>query len=185
MFLATAFFMPLTALAQVMPMSEPRLSQDERLTKAVQDQQITLTDASRASIVEKCQSSQNILVNLQSKTDKLVQLRLETYTNFQKELQAIKLRMARQGVDASEIDLLIGKLQQNMDTFTLVSDAYGTTLDDAETVNCTQKPEQFKVALVLMRVQRTKLLDSANALKKTMQDASTTTFNQLKKRLTV
>ncbi len=183
--LAVAFFMPLTAIAQIVPAADSQPSREERLSRAVQDQQITLDDGAKALITEKCEPAQNILIGLQDKSDRLIQLRLATFTDFQKELQAIKLRMARQGVDASEIDLLIGKLQQNLDSFTLASNSYGATLDDAESVNCKQKPEQFKAALVLMRAKRAKLLDAAETLKITMNDATVTTFNQLKKRLTV
>jgi hypothetical protein len=161
------------------------LSPEERLTQAVQSLNITIDDNQRAIIAQKCQSAQAILLNTQDKNDKIVRSRIETYTVIQKELLALKLRMARQGVDASEIDLLIGKIQQAIDNFVLASNTYGTTLNDTLSINCIDKPEQFRAGVVLMRAQRVKLLDSATSLKRTAQVADSSTFSQLKKRLTL
>jgi len=183
--LVAVFFVPLRVLAVDASSSDGQLSREQRLTNAVNGQKLALDDVKKAILVQKCQAAQESLLKLQEKSDKLVELRADTYGTFQKELQAIKLRMARQGVDASEIDLLIGKIQQGLDTFTLVADAYGTSLDDVIAVDCTQKPEQFQAGLVVLRAKRATLLASADNLKRVMDHAKQNTFSQLKKRLTV
>jgi len=180
---AAVFLVPVNTLA-VEQSNDSQLSTDQRLTNAVNDQHLTLDDATKALLNQKCQVAQVNLQKLQEKTDTIVESRINTYTTFQKEQQAIKLRMARQGVDASEIDLLIGKLQQGIDDLTLTANNYGTTLRDVITVDCIQKPEQFQAGLVVLRSYQAQLLQSANNLKKIMNDANTSTFLQLKKRLT-
>lgn len=183
--LGAFFFIPLSVIAEGMPMPTLLPTRDERLDQAIKNQQLVLDDATRAAVVQKCQNTQSILANLQEKSDKVVRLRLETYALIQQELQAIKLRMARQGVDASELDLLVGKLQQGMDAFTLASDAHGVALDDVIVVDCMQRPEQFRAGIVMMRAKRATLFDAATNLRWIMLTAENTTFNQLKDRLRV
>lgn len=165
--------------------SDTPTTRDERLNIAISQQQLVLDDTNRQTIVSKCQNAQNSLTHLQEKTDQQIRLRIETYSNAQKELQAIKLRMGRQGVDASEIDLLIGKLQQGLDKLTLASNAYGASVDDITSIDCTQRPEAFVAGLVVARSLRAKMLLSASDLHKTIEDANENTFGQLRKRLTV
>jgi len=183
--LILAIILPVKAFAIDAPVSSGSSSRDQRLTSAVSDQHLVLDDAKRALLVQKCENAQSALMKIQEKADKTAELRTNTYGTFQKELQGIKLRMARQGVDASEIDLLIGKIQQGLDSFTLAADAYGTSLDDVISVDCTQKTEQFQAGLIVLRKQRANLLVAANNLTKIMEAAKQNTFSQLKKRLTV
>jgi hypothetical protein len=160
-------------------------NRDERLTKAVAEQQIVLDDAAKLTIQNKCKAAQDILKGIQVSSDSLVRKRLGLYSDIQNELQAIKLRMIRQGADASETDLLTGKLQQGLDKFTIQADNQGTALDDAISIDCVQKPEQFRVALLILRAQRLKLLDSATNLKSIMNNSINSIFDQLKKRLVI
>jgi hypothetical protein len=179
----TVIFLPLNTIAEDNIANST--NRDERLNKAVADQQIVLDESTKAFLQSKCQSAQLILSNIQNETEGLIRKRLDTYSDIQKELQAIKLRMIRQGADASETDLLTGKIQQSLDAFTIQADRYGTSLDDVVLVDCVQKPEQFKTALLLMRTQRSKLLDLANELKSIMNGSDNNVFKQLKKRLII
>lgn len=180
-FVAIMLIFPVSTFAQ----QSPSTTSDERLSKAVAEQQLTLSDAEKQTLSDKCQAAQKQLIAIKSKTDKVVQLRVSTYSTIQKELQAMKLRMARQGVDASEIDLLIGKIQQSLDKLTISADDYGLALKDIISLDCGQKPEQFMAGLIIVRAQQAKLLDSARQLTATLESANNGTFNQLKKRLTV
>jgi hypothetical protein len=173
-----------SAIAQDVPSSITG-TRESRLNQAVIEQKVMMSDSQRALVADKCQNAQLLLRQQQDKTDKLVRLRIETYETIQKELQAIKLRMGRQGVDASEIDLLIGKLQQGLDKFTLASNAYGASIDDINTLDCSQKPEQFLAGLLVARTKRSLLHESATNLKRILEVAQDGTFTQLKKRLTV
>jgi hypothetical protein len=183
--LSVATFIPMRALAVDMPMTESSLSREQRLSNAVSEQHLVLDENAKSLLAQKCKNAQTILVQIQDKTQKLVLLRSDTYGGIQKELLALKLRMARQGADASEIDLLIGKLQQKLDQFTLAANTYGTSLDDVITVDCAQKPEQFKAGLIVLRAQRSDLESAAQNLRHTMESARRNTFDQLKNRLRV
>lgn len=180
----SALFVPLRAIAEGNG-SSAIISRDERLSKVVVDQQIELDDASKSIIQNKCKASQNIIRGIQDRTDALVRKRLNLYSDIQKELQAIKLRMMRQGADASETDLLTGKLQQSLDNFTIQANKHGSALDDIINVDCINNPEQFKAALFMLKIQRAKLLDYSLELKNTMANSQEDVFDQLKKRLII
>lgn len=158
---------------------------EERLTQALQVQGLSLSDSDKALTAQKCQTAQKKLSDLQDDTDRKVRQRIETYTVIQKELLALKLRMLRQAVDASEIDLLIGKIQQGIDNLLVASNSFGTTLDDLQSINCAEKPELFKAGILLMRGQRLKLLTAAQAVYITSKNSDNLAFNQIKKRLTL
>jgi regulatory protein YycI of two-component signal transduction system YycFG len=158
---------------------------DARLSQAVNTQNIVLDDATRAKIASGCKAAQNSLRNTQTNIDSLVKKRVDIYSSMQKDLQIIKLRMNRQGADASETDLLTGKIQQQLDRFTIQADKYGTVLSDVIAVDCSQKPEYFKAGLVLLRTQKNKLLEEANGLKSMIQKSDKDTFEPLKKRLII
>ena len=175
---------PLKVLAQTVDISGGTTS-DERLSQAIITQNVVLDDASKSVIVSKCQNAQNLLKIVRNDSDKSVRARIDTYSYIQDELQAIKLRMIRQGADASEADLLTGRIQQALDQFTIQADRYGTSLDDVIGVDCQQKPEQFKAGLIVMRLQRSKLLDDSINLKNIINNSDSSIFTQLKKRLTI
>lgn len=157
---------------------------EDRLNRAVSDQHLQLDATRQNTIKTKCQTSQAMLKELQQNTEILVRQRVEVYSNLQKELIAIQLRMTRQGSDASEIDLLNGRIQQELDKFTIMADQYGISLNDLILVDCVQKPEQFQAGLVIMRLKRAQILTVATDLKNTLLSASVSTYEPLKKRLT-
>lgn len=181
LFLVVATFMPIAAHAEDFM---PQTSED-RLTQALQVQGLNLSDTDKLNTTQKCQKAQQKLSDLGDKTDATARQRINDFTVIQKELLAMKLRMARQGVDASEIDLLIGKIQQGIDNFLLASNAYGTTVDDILSINCTEKPELFRAGIILMRAQNQKLLNAADDLNYILKTSNSLAFEQLKKRLTL
>ena len=91
--------------------------------------------------------------------------------------------MARQGVDGSEIDLLVGKMQELTDSFTVSGSVYTGTLEDIASVDCINKPEEFMAGLVVARAQIVQLQSYANRLKQLLIDSPNTTFSQITKRL--
>jgi hypothetical protein len=184
LFILVAVCLPISTIVAQEASVSPNGTVDDRLSRAVSDQKVVLDDIASNNIKAKCQAAQTVLTNMQLNTDSMIRKRIETYSALQKELIAIQLRMVRQGSDASEIDLLVGKIQQALDKFTLAGDQYGTTLQDVSIVNCVQKPEQFQAGLLLLRLQRLQLLRSATDLKNIVLSAPLYTYEPLKKRLT-
>jgi hypothetical protein len=176
----TLFFIPALAVAQ----SDGTLnSSEERLSRALNSNQIKLDDEARLELSNKCKNAQIIIRQLQIEAEKSVILRIKTYSSINADLQAIKLRMLRQGSDASETELLTGKMQQIIDQFTVDADKYGTTLNDLVSIDCTEKPELFLAGLLLARTQRTKLYSESTSIKSLVNNSNQTIFYQLKKRL--
>lgn len=184
-FILATMIIPTNVLVAQEASVSPNGTIDDRLSGAINDQHLQLDESKQNDIKLKCQATQHIFSDMQQKTDGLIRKRVDLYNELQKDLIAIQLRMVRQGADASEIDLLTGKIQQGLDRFTLVADQYGTSLNDVMLVNCTQKPEQFQAGLIMMRMQRSLLLKSATDLKNSMLQAPQDTYIPLKNRLRV
>lgn len=178
-------FIPITAIAEENLTDNSMISREDRLKNAVQSQNLVLDDSARLNIVLKCQNSQAILKGVQSQSDTAIRQREDTYNNIQKEVKAIKIRMARQGSDASEADLFLGRMQDALDQFTLTADKYGTSLNDSINVDCQSNPEYFMASLVLMRGHRSKLYTTTSKLQTIVRNSIMDTFEPLKKRLTI
>lgn len=177
-------------LAAVLPATgyavEPAPSTiDTRLSQALVDYKIELSDEAKNNIASKCLLVQNLLENLQLNTEAIISKRIDTYSFIQEELQAIKIRMIRQGADASETDLLTGKIEFALENFSSLAETYKIALNDTVNVNCQENPQYFQASLVLLRTHRAKLLESAQALKSTFYNADEDIFTQLKKRLMI
>ena len=160
-------------------------SPEARLSQAVTDYGVSLSDSRKADTVLYCQTTQVYLNKLRLEADRAVDQRIIAYTTVQKELQAIKLRMNRQGADASEADLLTGKIQQNLDDFEKYASDYQTALFDTTGINCQQQPEYFQAGLMLVRIKRSQLLSAATDLKDIVINSDNNIFDQLKRRLVI
>jgi hypothetical protein len=157
----------------------------ERLQQAATDSATNLSSEQQANITAKCLGAQTILYKIQRSTDSLIEERYALYTTIQQELQAIKLRMIRQGADASETDLLTGRIQQSLEDFGIKAEDYKLALSDVISINCQQQPVLFQAGMVAMRLKRALLLDSSLQLKGVMQNADDDVFGQLKRRLII
>jgi hypothetical protein len=173
-------------LGVVLPvLAETADTMQGRLQQAVTDNSISLNDEQRASLIEKCPNAQATLSKIQADTDQLTDERITVYTDIQKELQAIKLRMVRQGADASETDLLTGKIQQTLEEFEVLVSGYKIALQDVTGIDCQQQPEYFKAGLIITRIKRAEVLDASLRLKAVVHDADDDIFTQLKRRLVI
>jgi hypothetical protein len=156
-----------------------------RLQKAVTDNNIKIDDNIKTSILSKCLTAQAYLKEIQDDAQAQIQLRVNTYGDIQKELLGIKARMKRQGADASETDLLTGKLRLALDRFSLQSTNYLQALHDIVLVDCQANPEYFMAGLFVMRTQRAKLYEDAKSIKTILDNSKVNIFDQLKKRLVI
>jgi len=156
---------------------------ESRLQQAVIDYQLVLSGDQRMNLLARCPTAQAKLVRIQQNTNFLIEERVSLYTEIQQELQAIKLRMIRQGADASETDLLTGKIQQGLEDVSALADDYKLALDDVIGVDCAKQPEYFQAGLMVMRLKRAALLDTLTQLNATICDDQL--FEQLKDRLVI
>lgn len=144
-----------------------------------------LDDTSRGVVVARCAAAQTALLSTQKSIDKAVRARILIYSTIQKELKALELRMTKQGADASEIDLLIGKLQQELDTFSEKSRAYQQLSEDLVIIECANNPDVFAKGLTELRKTHKELQSSAEELHKIITSSPESTFNPLIDRLTI
>ena len=133
----------------------------------------------REYMVNRCLSGQSQFTKLQAAGDNATTKRLIAYSAIQKEVKAIELRMTKQGADASEIDLFIGKLQQNIDSFTEQSRYSQQIAQDIQTISCTNNPELYTAAIVEYSDVRRNLYNIATDLKNTIITAPQDTFAPL------
>lgn len=158
---------------------------NQRLNSYVSKYGIVLDEKSNNDVLQKCTTIQNQVTVLQVNSSIAVTKRLNTYSNLQKEIRAIELRMMRQGVDASELDLFIGKIQQGQDSLTLAADNFGTAADDIRLIDCQKRPEQFKAGLIELKSLHKQLVETSKELRLLIEKSPNTTFGPLKDRLSL
>ena len=158
---------------------------NQRLNSYVSKYGIVLDEKSNNDVLQKCTTIQNQVTVLQANSSIAVTKRLNTYSNLQKEIRAIELRMMRQGVDASELDLFIGKIQQGQDSLTLAADNFGTAADDIRLIDCQKRPEQFKAGLIELKSLHKQLVETSKELRLLIEKSPNTTFGPLKDRLSL
>lgn len=155
----------------------------DRLQQVVEQRNIQLDPGKRALVLAKCQAVQQSMRIQSVQTASALRKRQQVINDTQLEMVALKLRMTRQGVDASELELLRGKLQQKADKLTIASDIYGQAVSDAQTVNCIERPEQFMAALELTREARAEQQKAARQVTVVLYDSPHSLLPALKKRL--
>lgn len=156
---------------------------NKRLQQVVINKGIVLNTAQRINIITNCKNAQTLLGYIQQRTDSQVEERINIYTTIQQELQAIKFRMRRQGADASETDLLTGKIQQGLGDFNNLVSEYKLALLDVVSVDCTTQPEYFQAGLIVVREKRAALLGVLEQLQVIVCNKEP--FEQLKNRLVI
>jgi hypothetical protein len=158
---------------------------EQRLNSLVSKHSIILTDQDKSNVIANCQKLQNQMAANQLATSAQIRQRVDIYSNLQNEIKALELRMIRQGVDASELDLLIGKIQEKQDQIIITADQMGEVADDSRIIDCQQRPEQFKAGLTEYKELQNDLLVQSRKLRILILTSPETTFNPLKKRLSL
>ncbi len=156
-----------------------------RLNSLVDKYSIKLDEQSTQLVVNNCNQVQAEVSKNQISAATHVRQRIALYSDLQNEIKALELRMMRQGVDASELDLLIGKIQEKQDELNLAADKLGTAGDDIRIIDCQSKPAQFKAGLKEYQQQQKKLVEVAKEARQLMTNSPNSTFNPLKGRLSL
>lgn len=177
----------LLALLTIAPavVAEGVIGSTERLQDLQQRRSVTVSEDQRDAVIAQCSQGKTKVITIQSSTDSSVKKRLAIYESIQKEIKAIELRMSKQGADASEIDLLIGKLQQNLDAFIEQARYSQQLAEDIATIDCTASPELYKAAADEYIETRSRLYTTASELKKIIMTAPKDTFAPLADRLKI
>lgn len=175
----------LVLLASVYTYAEGPINSIDRLRDIQQNRNITISPDQRETIISKCNKGKVQIVKIQSTADVAAKKRLVVYGDIQKEIKAIELRMTKQGADASEIDLLIGKLQQNIDRFDELARYANQLSEDITSIDCLATPELYLAGTDEYKDTRLNLYDAATQLKATILEAPQSTFTPLIGRLKI
>lgn len=157
----------------------------ERLQDIQQRRATTVAEDQKSAIILQCNEGKNKITTIQLASDSSVKKRLAIYETIQKEIKAIELRMSKQGADASEIDLLIGKLQQNLDTFIEQARYSQQLAEDISTIDCNASPELYRAGADEYMEVRNNLYTTSSELKKVIIVAPNETFAPLADRLKI
>lgn len=178
--LSFIIFAPVVSFAQSDDFAE------ERLKEYQQKHTISLSQDQKQKVIDTCSSHRNKLLVINNANDNAVRERLFIYGNIQKELKALELRMTRQGVDASELDLLIGKIDQQLTNFISLNQRHSNAVFALNSLgDCGQSPELYAAGIEELRTVRSELLEQAKDLKKTIIESPNTTFLPLIDRLLI
>ena len=165
--------------------AQQKISPIERLQMLYNQQQTTYTPEKLADVSIRCPESQKKLLVLQRQNNLFVQKRISVYGDLQKEMKALELRLAKQGADASELDLLIGKQQVALEAFQDSQKSYDILISDLRSINCAENPGFFLAGISEIYKQQQKLKETANAVFVILYDSTKTTFYPLSERLRI
>lgn len=157
----------------------------ERLQEIQQRRDVKFSEEQKPLVVAQCVQGKSQIVAIQASADSAIRKRLAIYETIQKEIKAIELRMTKQGADASEVDLLIGKMQQDLDSFTEQARYSQQLAEDIATIDCNTVPELYRAAADEYIDSRNKLYETATDLKRIIVVAPDETFNRLMDRLKI
>lgn len=145
----------------------------------------TLNENDTKQVADNCVNLQTQIAQNQFAISSQIRQRITIYTDLQNEIKALELRMMRQGIDASELDLLIGKIQEKQDELILTADKLGTVGDDIRIIDCRSRPEQFKAGAKEYKQLQQKLIVSAKEARQLIVNSPQSTFDPLKDRLSL
>jgi hypothetical protein len=160
-------------------------SEPEYLKSIYSENEIVFSSDKIDEIKQSCPVVQSTMAELQNSTDKELRNRLTAYSDAQKELKALEIRISKQGADASELDLLIGKIQQSLDEMNSLGQEHVTLTRALAVVDCRQYPQYFAVGIQKLRQTRDSLSASSRDLKSAMLNSKQSTFEPLAKRLSI
>lgn len=165
--------------------AQQKISSTDHLQVLYNEQQITYTPEKLQDVATRCGDSQKRLLSLQRQNSILVQKRVSVYNDLQKEMKALELRLARQGADASELDLLIGKQQVALEALNNTQKNYDSLLSDLRAINCAENPGLYLAGVSEIYKMQQKLREAAKDVYTILQESPKTTFFPLAERLTI
>ena len=157
----------------------------ERLIEISQNDNYELSAEQIEQVKSSCQANKTKLTQLQASTDQSVRKRLVAYGDIQKELKALELRISRQGADASELDLMIGKLEQLLSSFRVLNQQHSDVVAALTLINCQEEPLLYGAGINELRNIRSSMQSQAEQLKDTILQSRQNTFIPLIDRLLI
>jgi hypothetical protein len=143
-------------------------------------QAIILDDTSKNKVQNSCQVVQNNLKSTRQKEQRVQRERSETYLDVQNEIDALRLRIMRQGIETSGVAKVLLSYREQSDQYDRLSKAYSEALNDTILIDCRANPEAFIAGVTLIRQKRTALLENTKLLQSYVDNDVHEQFNRVK-----
>lgn len=156
-----------------------------RLSAQVSAQNITLSDDAKAKVVSSCTTTQSALKNIRQKEQRIQRERTDTYLDVQNEIDALQLRLKRQGIEVSGANTVLMNYRELTDQYDRLSKIYTEALYDVTSIDCQANPEVFSAGVTLIRQKRSELLANTNSIQYFVQNDVQNQFNAIKRQLKV
>ena len=169
----------------VLAQQSKELDTNQRLNLLVSKHKIILSEQETLNITQNCSQKQQAIFEIQSQIDSSVSKRMQLYTELINQISAIEHRLIRQGADASELDLLIGRIQLLIDDLTVSADNYGLTAEDSRLINCQLNPEKFAASIKELQDTHYKIVSLSDELVEVVKASTNSTFSSLSDRLSI
>ena len=156
-----------------------------RLKSQVQSQNATLSEESKSKVADSCQTAQSSLKTIRQKEQRIHRERSEVYLDVQNEMDALQLRLKRQGLDASGAVIVLMNYRELTDQYERLSKIYNEALYDVSTIDCRSNPEAFNAGVLLVRQKRAELLANTNTIQYFVNNDVKNQFSAVKRQLKV
>jgi uncharacterized coiled-coil protein SlyX len=151
-------------------MSAPVLAQSgtaqslARLQAAAQKQNNSIDDAKKTEIQNTCRTAQANLQLIRQKEPRNYQNYSETYLDVQNEINALEIRLKRQGVTIQGIDQTLMNYKERVDQYDRLNYLYQQALNDVVEIDCKENPVEFVAGINVLRQLRAQILSTTKGI---------------------
>ena len=146
---------------------------------------ITLSESEQQDVSVNCKVAQKNLVRLSGELSQVTIVRRKVYMGSISSLKNVRLRLSTSQIDSSNLELMTVSYQQKLKAFEVASENYVLTIEDAVTLDCSEKPEDFRAALEGVRAARKKVVTATSEITEITRSSLKTTTDTLTARLLV
>ncbi len=143
-------------------------------------QNVSLDDTAKNKVQNTCQIAQTNLKSMRQKELRVQRERSETYLDVQNEIDSLRLRIMRQGIETSGVAKALLAYREQSDQYDRLSKSYSEALNDTVSIDCRANPEAFIAGVTLIRQKRAALLETTNLLQSYVDNDVHAQFNRIK-----
>lgn len=153
-----------TSTTSTTPTAQQKQQLEDRIKSRISSLKITISNAQKARITERCTAAQNKLDALKKKLDNVHSNRTQVYGGVSTRLTALSEKLKAQGVDTTTLDTDIKALNTKTETLKTDLAAYKQAVEDAIAVDCKSDPTAFQASLEAARKQLDVVRTDAQAI---------------------
>lgn len=154
-----------------------------RLNEYKQSNPVQLSTEESQIIIDGCDVIKQKIVEARDRVGNTNNNREEVYSDIEKKLSAIQIRMSKQGIDTSVIDLLLANYRIEFNNFKATSEKYLLVLSDTALIDCKSQPELFKSAVLTARQTREQPAEALKRIRNLYNNSFVSSFELLERQL--